>query len=118
MSTPQPSPQDAARRTPSLGQVAVEVWRTWRALPWQGMPCYASAPGTGEFTWLPDGLYRRLDHIYSRRASQVEEDTLWQSLLDGHLSIYLRRNTPSWNGIPAAVLHQASGTPLPSGIAA
>ena len=32
---------------PSLGTTALDAWRAWRSLGWQGIPCYGNALGQG-----------------------------------------------------------------------
>lgn len=107
----------------SLGSTALAVWRNWRALPWQGQPCFAQAPALGEYCWQPDrrtpsgfALHRVLCPLTTRPASAAEEDAVWDALMQGHLQIYLRRNQRNAVAPPSVLLHEATGVPLASGV--
>ncbi len=65
----------------SLGTTAIDVWRTWRSLPWQGMPTYGNALGCGEYCWqldrsTPSGfsLHRVVNALATRPATAHEEE--------------------------------------------
>ena len=67
--------------TKTLGPTALDVWRTWRALPWQNRPCFGHALGVGEFCWqrstkTPSGmeLHRVVNELVTRCATPKEED--------------------------------------------
>ena len=81
----------------SLGPTAIEVWRTWRSLPWQGLPTYGNALAT-------------------RPATAHEEDEVWSCLLTGALRIYNRRNGIGVSMAPIRILHEMTGKPIPSGL--
>lgn len=107
----------------TLGTTALEVWRVWRALPWQGLPCYGQALGVGEFCWQPSQkavagfeLHRYLNEFSTTPASEVEQDLVWECLLSGALRIYTRRNRMGGSRTPVHVLHEMTGLPFPSGL--
>lgn len=102
---------------PALGSTALEAWRKWRALSWQGLPTYGNALGLGEFTWLHgDQLHKVLTVFLTRPASPSEVDEVWDCLLSGALRIYTRRNGVGVSSLPVTILHEMSGSSLPSGI--
>lgn len=110
------APAPAAAK-PTLGTTALEAWRAWRTLGWQGLPCYGNALGQGEFTWMPgDQLHKVLDVFLTRPATQSEVDEVWDCMLFGALRIYTRRNGVSVSSVPVTVLHEMTGNPLPSGL--
>ena len=109
--------------TKTLGTTALEIWRAWRALPWQGLPVYGQVTGAGEYTWLNDSsspsgksLHRVLDAICTRPATKSEEDRLWNGLINGKLRIYTRRNGVGVSSEPVSILHEASADVVPSGL--
>ena len=103
---------------PTLGTTALEAWRKWRSLSWQGLPTYGNALGLGEFTWMPgDQLHKVLNVYLTRPATQSEVDEVWDCLLSGALRIYTRRNGVGVSCLPVTILHEMTGNPLPSGLA-
>lgn len=108
---------------PSLGETAIEAWRKWRGLPWQNTPCFALAPGLGEFCWQRNGnkpcgyeLHRVINALATRPATELESDEVWKCLLSGVLRIYTRRNLVGVPNTPIRILHERTGTPVASGI--
>jgi hypothetical protein len=102
---------------PSLGTTALDAWRAWRSLGWQGIPCYGNALGQGEFTWMRGAdLHKVLDVYLTRPATESEVDEVWDCMLTGALRIYTRRNGIGVSRIPVAILHEMTGNPLPSGL--
>lgn len=101
----------------SLGATALEAWRAWRALGWQGLPCYGNALGIGEFTWMSgDKLHKVLNVFLTRLATQSEVDEVWDCMLTGALRVYTRRNGVGVSHAPVTILHEMTGNPLPSGL--
>ena len=107
----------------SLGPTAIEVWRTWRSLPWQGIPTYGNALGCGEYCWQPDrstpsgfALHRVLNALVTRPATASEEDEVWDCLRIGALRIYSRRNGIGVSMAPVRILHEMTGKPIASGL--
>lgn len=102
---------------PALGSTALEAWRKWRALSWQGLPSYGNALGLGEFTWMPgDQLHKVLTVFLTRPATQSEVDEVWDCILSGALRIYTRRNGVGVSTLPVTILHEMTGNPMPSGM--
>lgn len=105
----------AGRHT--LGATALEAWRKWSALSWQGLPTYGNALGLGEFTWMPGNqLHKVLNVFLTRPATPTEVDEVWDCMLSGALRIYTRRNGVGVSSLPVTILHEMTGNPLPSGI--
>lgn len=114
LSATQPGP---VAGKPSLGATALEAWRAWRSLGWQGLPCYGNALGLGEFTWMQgDQLHKVLNVYLTRPATQSEVDEVWDCMLSGALRIYTRRNRVGVSCMPVTILHEMTGNPLPSGL--
>lgn len=102
---------------PTLGATALEAWRNWRSLGWQGLPTYGNALGLGEFTWMVDNhLHKVLNVFLTRPATPAEEDEVWDCMLSGALRVYTRRNGVGVSCLPVTILHEMTGNPLPSGI--
>ena len=108
--------------TKTLGATALDIWRSWRALPWQGLPVYGKGSGGGEYTWQNDSsvpagksLHRVLDTICTRPATESEEEALWNDLINGKLRIYTRRNGFGVGSAPVSILHDAADS-IPSGL--
>ena len=102
---------------PSLGATALEAWRAWRSLGWQGLPCYGNALGLGEFTWMQgDQLHKVLNVYLTRPATQSEVDEVWDCMLSGAPRTYPRRNRVGVSCMPVTILHEMTGNPLPSGL--
>lgn len=107
----------------SLGSTAIEVWRNWRALPWQNRPCFGKASGLGDFCWqrcskTPSGmeLHRVVNELVTCRATTKEEDRVWDCLLSGSLLIYTRHNRVGGSKEPVTLLHEATGIGIPDGL--
>ena len=114
---------DTNNQPVSLGTTANDVWRTWRSLPWQGLPTYGNALGCGEYCWqldrsTPSGfaLHRVLDVVATRPATASEEESVWGCVLSGDLRIYNRRNSIGVSMAPVRILHEMTGKPIPSGL--
>ena len=107
----------------SLGSTAIDVWRAWRSLPWQGIPTYGNALGCGEYCWqldrsTPSGfaLHRVINALATRPTSALEEEEVWSCLMTGALRIYTRRNGIGVSVAPVRILQEMTGKPIASGL--
>ena len=114
---------DTTNPSVSLGSTAIDVWRAWRSLPWQGIPTYGNALGCGEYCWqldrsTPSGfaLHRVINALATRPATTSEEEDCWNCLLTGALRIYNRRNGIGVSMVPVRILHEMTGKPIASGL--
>jgi hypothetical protein len=108
----------------ALGATALDVWRAWRSEGYlMGTSCFARSPAIGEVCFGPvfgeavDKLHVVTNAHSIRRATNDEEDIVWDELLRGRLQIYRRRNAPLSGASmdPTQTLHAADGTPIRSG---
>lgn len=104
---------------PSLGATAIEVWRAWKADGYlAGTSVFASGRGLGELTFQNDGLYRVVAAHLISKLSDADEDRAWDTLINGRLRIYRRRNSPLTGAskVSTQIQHEATGIKIPSGL--
>ena len=104
----------------SLGSTAREVWHAWRRATDQRVGqdrIFGWTITLGEVFWLDGKLCRYVGYPGYQPLTERQEDEVWNDLCRGMLQIHRRRYAPivGANYAPSAILHAATGEPLPPG---